>query len=343
MRVAIAGAGFWARYQIAAWRELPGIELVGVMDVDRGRAEAIASQFQIPFVASDPDELLDRSRADLLDVITSPETHAAWVERAAARRLPVVSQKPMTPSLQASEQLVARCQSQQSFFAVHENWRWQSPIRVAKQWIENGEIGDPFRARIDFMTAFDVGANQPFLRTVQRYVIADIGCHLIDASRAMMGEVDRVHAWTRRIQSNVVGEDIATILLEMNGGKLLTHIHIGYGCVPMADDPFPETIAVIEGSEGTLRIDRGYRVSVVNRQGSKRHVATPPQYGWVHPQYAVVQSSIVECHRDIVAALTRGERCENDASDNLVTMRVVEAAYQSAATGQPVDLCMMGS
>ena len=45
LRIAVIGCGFWARFQVAAWRELPAVRITAVCDHDRGRAEALAARF----------------------------------------------------------------------------------------------------------------------------------------------------------------------------------------------------------------------------------------------------------------------------------------------------------
>ena len=42
LRIALVGAGFWARYQLAAWREVPGVQCVAVCDLDQEKARSVA-------------------------------------------------------------------------------------------------------------------------------------------------------------------------------------------------------------------------------------------------------------------------------------------------------------
>ena len=95
LRIAAMGAGFWARFQLSAWREVPGVEIAALCDVERAKAEKMAHNLGIPRVFSDPLEMLQQVRPQLVDVITSPSTHADMVRLAASQRVPVVVQKPM--------------------------------------------------------------------------------------------------------------------------------------------------------------------------------------------------------------------------------------------------------
>ena len=73
--------------------------------------------------------------------------------------------------------------------------------------------------------------------------------------------------------------------------------------------------------------------------GDSRTVPCPPPlYRWADPYYSVVHASIVPCNADLLAGL-RGERLpETHGADNLRTMELVFAAYDSAASGEVVRL-----
>src|SRR5262245_44894392 len=145
LRFAMIGAGFWARYQLSAWRELEGARCVAVCDHVRSKAQALAQSCEVPAVYDDPEELLRRERPDFIDVVTNPDTHAPLVHLAAAHRVPVITQKPMAPSLEQAEGMVAVCREAGVPLFVHENWRWQAPLRQIKEALESGAIGTPFR------------------------------------------------------------------------------------------------------------------------------------------------------------------------------------------------------
>ena len=57
---------------------------------------------------------------------------ARFVRLAADRRLPVICQKPLAPTLEEAERMVAACREAGVPLLVHENWRWQAPIRAAQ-------------------------------------------------------------------------------------------------------------------------------------------------------------------------------------------------------------------
>src|ERR1035438_3731635 len=109
LRFAIFGTGFWARYQMAAWNELGGCRCVAVYNRTRTTGEAFALDFAIPAVYDDPDELLERERPDFVDIVTHPSSLSALVKTVAAHAVPVISQKPMAPSLEVARANLRAC------------------------------------------------------------------------------------------------------------------------------------------------------------------------------------------------------------------------------------------
>src|SRR5213592_3813561 len=107
LRFAIIGTGFWARYQLAAWRELPGAQCVALCNRTRARAEALAQEFGVSAVYEDAEQLLQREKPDFLDIITDVDTHSRFVHLAAAYQTPVICQKPMAPSIAEAEKMIA--------------------------------------------------------------------------------------------------------------------------------------------------------------------------------------------------------------------------------------------
>jgi predicted dehydrogenase len=338
LRFALVGAGFWARYQLAAWQEHAGVRCVAVCDRDRARAEALAGTRGVPAAYADAAEMIRRERPDFLDVVTDPAGHAPLVRLAAELGVPVICQKPMAPTPAECEDLGATCRAAGVPFLVHENWRWQAPLRRVRELLAEGVVGTPFRCRIDFVSGFDVYANQPGLRAAERFIVADMGCHLFDVARSWFGEAATVYCRTARTCADIRGEDVATAVLAMNGGRTTVTINMAYAGTPLERECFPETLVFIEGDRGSVEVAPGCEVRVTTRDGTRVTRARPPKFAWAEPDYAVVQASMVACQADLLRALRGAGPCETDAADNLRTMRLVFAAYDSAAAGEAVQV-----
>jgi len=334
LRYAVLGCGFWSQFQIAAWQEVGGVELVAVYNRTRQKAEATALRFGAGAVYDDAEALLANEQLDFVDIITDVDTHSQFVELAARHRVPVICQKPMAPDLATAEAMVQTCREAGIFFAVHENWRWQQPIRALKRTVQAGAIGRPFRGRITFSTSFPVFNNQPFLRQTPRFIIADIGSHILDVARFLFGEARSLCCQTRRVNPEILGEDVATVMMEMGEGVTVT-CEMSYAS-RLEYERYPETYALIECEKGSVSLGQDGWVHVTTEEGTHARRYVPPRYPWMDSQYEIVQASIVPCNAHLLEALRAGLPAETLGEDNLATMRLVFGAYESARTGEVI-------
>jgi predicted dehydrogenase len=336
LRFAVFGAGFWARFQLAAWREVGGVECVAIYNRTRPRAEALAEEFGIPAVYDDPALLLQELRPDFVDNITEVGGHYPLSLLCAAERIPCICQKPMAASLREAREMVAAFAATGTPFFVHENWRWQTPIRQLKALLDTGQIGRPFRARIDMISGFPVFANQPFLRELAQFVLTDMGSHVLDVARFLFGEAQSLYCQTHRIHADIKGEDVATVMLEMNGATVICQM--GYAENFLERDRFPETFIFIEGERGSIELAPDYWLRVTTADGTHARRCPPARYAWADAAYDLIHASIVPCNANILRALRGAAQAETTGEDNLRTVRLVFAAYDSATSGQVVAL-----
>lgn len=335
LRFALLGAGFWARYQLAGWREVGGCDCVAIYNRTASKADTLAQEFSVPSVYSDPEALLSKEKLDFVDIVTDVDHHELFVSRAADRGLPVVCQKPMAPALQTAEKMVETCRRTGVPFFVNENWRWQTPIRKFKEILGSGEIGTPFRARLDMISGFPVFRNQPFLSQLDQFILTDLGSHILDVARFLFGEAETLYCLTQRVLPEMKGENVATVMMKM-GRETVVTVNLAYAQNPIERECFPQTLMFVEGEKGSLELSQDYWVRVTTDRGTLAKRYPPPRYSWADPAYDVVHSSIVACQANILEGL-KGGRGETTGEDNLKTVRLVFASYESAASGKAVS------
>jgi predicted dehydrogenase len=181
------------------------------------------------------------------------------------------------------------------------------------------------------ISGFNVFANQPNLRSDERFTVEDMGCHLFDLARCYFGEATTLYCRTSRVHADFHGKDVATTVLEMNEGRTTVTVNLAFAETPLERECFPETVVFIEGEYGSIEITPGCRVRVTTNTKTHATHVRPPTYTWVNPDYAVVHASPVACQTDQLRVLSTGTPAETHAADNLQTMRLVFGAYESAA------------
>jgi predicted dehydrogenase len=328
------GAGFWARYQLAGWLEAGGAECVGIYNRTRAKAEGLAQDFGMGvLVFDDVETMLRETRPDFADIVTDVGSHAEFTHLAARLGVPVVCQKPLAISYDEAVHMLQQCRSAGVPLYVNENWRWQTPIRELKRSLELVDIGEIFRARIRMVSGFRLFDNQPSLRDLKQFVVTDVGSHLLDTARFLFGEAQWLYCQTFQAHKDICGEDVATLFLKMKtGGSVI--VELGYAENYLERDKFPETTIFVEATRGSAELDFDYWIRITTKEGTQIRRCPPPRYAWADCRYEVVHSSIVACQANLLAAM-RGEcAAETSGEDNLKTLQLVFAAYESSANGQ---------
>lgn len=337
LRGALIGCGFFARNHLHAWQELPGVDIVALCDQEASRAEAYAAEFGGRAYA-DPGEMLRHERPDFVDIVTQVGTHRALVERAAGAGVHVVCQKPLALDMHSARAMVDACRDAGVQFMVHENFRWQAPMRAVKD--AAAQLGRLFFGRIQFRTPYDVYADQPYLATDERFILTDVGVHLLDLARFFMGEFAALHAHTQRVNPAIRGEDVATVMLRSRDGASCI-VDMSYAS-KLEHDLFPQTLVHLEGERGSVTLGADYQLTVVSdsapgfRSGLagarvRREDAAPPRRAWATPPADVIQDSVVRLQQHWVECLRTNREPETSGRDNLRTLELVFGAYEDSA------------
>lgn len=336
LRGALIGCGFFAVNQMHGWRDIDGASIVAICDRDPERLRIVGDQFGIERRYSDAAEMFAGETLDFADIATTVGSHRPLVELAAANHIPVICQKPFAPTLADAKAMVKACAEASVPLMVHENFRWQSPIQAVRAVLDSGEIGTPFFGRISFRSAYDVFSGQPYLATGKRFIIEDLGIHILDIARFLLGDVSSLTARTKRVNRSIAGEDVATMLMDHEGGATSV-VDCSYA-TKLAVEPFPETLIEIDGSDGTIRLAQGYQLTVTGKSGTTVSDVSPALLSWASRPWHNIQESVVAIQRHWVDCLTKGVEPATSGADNLKTFALVEAAYGGAASREPVYL-----
>jgi D-apiose dehydrogenase len=363
LRAALLGTGSIAPYHLTAWQRAPGVEIVALYNRTVDKAHALAERYGIghEHVYGAVDALLAAEPGlDFVDIALAPDLHRAAVEAAAARGLHVFCQKPLAPSLDDAEAMLAACQRAGVLLSVNENWRWRAWYRQVKQILEAGTLGRLRYARIASHRNVTLGlpdgtlpgllVHQAYTGAMPRLLVYEWGIHLIDTLRLLLGEPQWVHAHMAKVTDKFAGEDRA--LMTFGFGEVAASIDISWATYAPHDLPSLLEEVQIEGDAGSLALipNQGsgdmLRLVVplppervpVNRERPWSPVMTTAQAVHDGDVAAAYQASYDAAHQHFAACLRAGRLPETHAGDNLHTLRAMFAAYQSAAEKRVVAL-----
>jgi predicted dehydrogenase len=329
------GAGYFAPFQYEAWTRIPEVEIVGISNRTEERARALMTQYGIPRFYDNWREMLDAERPDFVDIITPPETHEEMCTFAAARGIHIICQKPLAPGYDASRRIVEHSAGVR--FMVHENFRWQPWYRAVKAVQARSDIGE--FTHVNFLMRMGDGwgedaylARQPFFRDYPRLLIYETGVHFIDTFRFLLGEVASVMAETKRLNPAIRGEDAGLLLLRFRNGSTAIWDASRYNESEAESPRFTFGELRIDGTAGHLTMDASSAIRV-KRLGQP---AVALDYRRERKNFA--GDCVYFLQRHFVECLLSGQEFESSGPDYLKNVRIVEAAYESARTGEVVCL-----
>ncbi|OFY66660.1 MAG: oxidoreductase [Bacteroidetes bacterium RBG_13_42_15] len=337
LKFAVLGCGFWSKFQIGAWTEVEGAELVAVYNRTRSKAEKIAGYFKVPGVYENAEELFKKEKPDFVDIITDVDTHALFVDMALKNGMKkIICQKPMAPDFVTANKMVKMCSEAGARLYIHENYRWQAPVRRFKQIVDSGIIGKPFKARVSFLSGFPVFENQPFLKELDHFILTDMGSHVLDVIRYLFGECEELWCQTRAVNRGIKGEDMATVMLKMKNG-MPVYSELSYASI-VEHDSFSTLYILVEGENGSVYLGPKFEIRTTTRKGTESEIVKFPFYSWADPDYIVNHESGIHVNRNILEDMLGKARAENTAEDNLETVRLIWACYESAAEGKIIKI-----
>lgn len=337
-RIAVIGAGFFSQFHLEGWVNIPGVEVVGVCDLDIDKARALAYRFGVTQIFDSLSSLLDATSPDLIDIVTPPATQAALLQQLYGRGLPVICQKPLGMRYAQAQEFTSTAQRHGMNLIVHENFRFMPWYREMRRLIETGHFGELYGVSFRLRPGDGQGPNayierQPYFQTMPRLLVVETAVHFIDTFRYLMGEIVAVSARLRRLNPVICAEDAALITFEFengsagmfDGNRLNGH---------QANNPrrtFGEMW--LEGSRGVMRLDGEARLWWTPHQGTE----TAHTYN-CGPTTGFGGGACGALQRHVIAALTNQCPCENTAQDYLRNILIQEAVYASHASGQRVVL-----
>lgn len=325
IKIAIAGAGMVTQHHLQAWAKLPQVEVVAICARHLENAKTRAAQFNIPAAYDDVAAMLDHEKPDAFDIATPPEVHREQANMAADRGIDILCQKPMTPDLAESEQLVAEVGDRVRFM-IHENWRFRPQYRQAAGWLAQDRVGTVREFHLATRSAGLVmrTANgkpvalerQPFMSGLKRFIIMELLVHHLDTIRYLVGPVSVTAASSAKISPEVIGEDAALISLRIAGGCFGT---VSGNFCAAGFPPLPSDRLELIGDKASI-IFEGNVLRLLGESVETITLDLAQAY----------QQSYDNAIAHFVKALEQGTPFETDRIDNLQTLQLVEDAYRMA-------------
>jgi predicted dehydrogenase len=316
------GAGYFAPFHFEAWTRIPEVELTAVCDLSETKARDAAARHGISRHYRDWKQAVDREQPYFVDIITPPDSHEEICGYAAGRGIHILCQKPLAPTLEASQRIVENARAADVRFMMHENWRWQPWYRKIKEIADSGDLG----------TLTHLHSRQPFFRDYPRLLLYETGVHFIDTFRFLLGEIGSVYAQIYRRNPAIRGEDACILLLNFLGGATAIWDASRYNETEAGEPRLTFGELRLDGTNGHLTMDAesNLRIKLLGQQAKEVPYARSFQ-NFAGDCVYFLQRHFVDC-------MLSGREFEASGEDYLKTIRAMEAAYESAHTAKVVSL-----
>jgi predicted dehydrogenase len=334
LKVVLAGCGGMSRAWIEASKLVPGLELVGFVDINESAAHMRANEYGGGAVGTDLGAILDQAQPDMVFDCTIPEAHVQVTLTALAHGCHVLGEKPLADSMENAWKMVEAAQEAGKIYAVIQNRRYDQNIRRLKAFLEGSTLGELTTLNSDFFIAPHFGG---FRDRMEHVLLLDMAIHTFDAARFLSG-TDPVSVYCK--EWNPAGswydhDASAVAIFEMSNG--LVYTYRGSWCAEGLSTTWESDWRII-GTQGTARWhgDDRMQAQVVDAPG-----------GFIST-YAdadiplLTDTEKVDGHkgqiRDFVDCLRTGRTPETVCTDNIKSLAMVFGAIQSAETGKVVAI-----
>jgi predicted dehydrogenase len=365
--IGLVGYGSIGRVHTLSYKELPmyypgalpKISLAAVCTARKETARAAAEEGGYAESFTDVDELVRQESVSVVDCCTPNHQHRRTLLAAIAAGKNVYCEKPLAVSVSEARQIVREAEKAGVIVGMTYNFRFIPALMRARQMIADGLLGEIYTFHAVYYHTGYQDPRKPLSWRMKQELsgggaLVDLGSHIIDLVRHLLGEMQAVRAVTKtyirqrpiepgsKTLGDVTVDDAAWLQVRLAGG--------GFGTIETsryATGTLDDLNIEITGSKGALRFnlmdanwlywfdgtraggfmggDQGWtRLETVQHYHG---AAVPPGrsiLGWTRTH--------AECQYAFLSAVASGKKPEPGIHDGLRAQLVLDAAYESART-----------
>lgn len=330
LQVAVVGVGAISQLaHIPVLSKMRGVEIVALVDADRPKARTIAERFNIANTFNDIEDLLGMEGLDAVVIATPNHLHEPHVLASLAAGADVLCERPLSLTAKGVERILAAAARAGRRVLVGNNHRFRSDVQGLNQFLRGGELGKLAGIRAG---AYHPRAHPEGWRTRRQEAgggaLLEHGLPLIDLALWLADFPPPERVWAhmeRRRGVNTVEEGAVVALECVDGSAFVFDVSLAY--VGDSERWWFEAIS----SRGSARLAP---LRVVKEINGKPVDVSPT--GAAARENAFIQSYRAELAH--FASVVRGDIEYEAPTDQVVLLRVLEAAYKSADEGREVRL-----
>lgn len=325
----LAPADVHADGYIPLCQRIDDVSFVGIADDDAGWGADAATRHDAPLLST--DDLLDGAEA--VAVFSTYADRERWIETAATAGVDVLCELPLATTADDARRFVQMCRDAGSTLGMITPLRFGDPMRRAKDLVEAGTIGDVTalvgRNRCAFRDRDVDGWSADPEQSGGGGSVVHHSEHTVDAARWLTGaEFEEVYA-ELGYRRGLPVDDVNVLSARLTDGTAFTTDTSW--TTPDSDEFWGESELDVVGTDGTLTVDDYGEAFRLVRDG--------PDDGVAKHHFGANESEALL--RDFADAAETGRRPVATGIDGLRQVEVIEAVYESAETGEPVQVDLL--
>ena len=341
--IGVIGTSWWADLgHLSNLASDERAQVVALCGHNPERAQAMATKYAIPQLFTDYRAMLAEGDLDAVVIVTPDDEHFPMAMAALDAGLHVLCEKPLARNATQAGQMFERAEAQGVRHMTNFSNRWSPLYRYLHDLVAQGAVGRLYHAHFTFMAGHGRRPNYAWRFDPQRSngVLGDLGSHMIDLARYLVGDIARVNA---ALAANVQrpgpdgqpmtsGNDAATLLVDfVSGGQGAIEV----SAVARTRDPAFEHSVTLQGEVGALianfaLVSAPPRVQIAAGDGAFQEMPIPAEY------------QAANSSRSFVDAILSGQTVAPSFYDGWQAQRVIDGALASQELGGWVEVSSPG-
>jgi len=323
VRVIQVGAGGMGRVWMQLLIDTPEVALVGLVDLDVEAAHRALTELGHPevTVASSLSEIAESTGAQAVINVTVPAAHHPVNVEALFAGLPVLCEKPIASTVSQALSLAAASEASGQLLMTSQSRRYYRALAEFKNVL--GSLGEVGIANTEFFMAPRFGG---FRDEMDYPLLVDMSIHAFDVARYLLdSEPVSVYCDSYNpVWSWYAGDAATTAIFEFEGG--IRYTFTGSWCSPGMETSWNGSWRV-SGSRGSATWDGETMPTVDIAVGSVKQN---------HQDAIAGRETIAGSLDEFIGSLRSGRTPSGEVHSNVLSLAMVEAAVDSAQSGQPV-------
>jgi predicted dehydrogenase len=335
-RIGCVGAGMiMAECHLAAYKEA-GFPVVAIASRTKASAEKVAKRWEIPT----PEQLIEDENVEIIDLAFPPDQQPALIRHALKQKHinAILAQKPLALSLKDAIELRDEAAKAGKILSVNQNMRYDQSMRVLKQIMDSGALGDIVFAQIDMHS---IPHWQSFLEDYDRLTLANMSVHHLDVLRFLFGDPQEITTLTRKDPRTRFdhSDGIIVSTLRFPSGVLAVSLEDVWS--GPRQEGYKDDQHINWRVDGTKGVAKGTIGWPTGSASTLTYASTETTGGeWVTPSWGTMwfPHAFIGVMEQLQHAVKTGEPPALSVADNVKTMALIEAGYRSIDEGRTVKL-----